>query len=151
MASSFEFALRMANPPTTSLASVKGPSVTLTLSPERLTRAPSAVGKHPSVASSQPALNPSSTNFPIVAISSGVGGVLRSTCLWILRNRIVCLQLLFDFVERSFCGLHRRVNPRSVIASNEGRGKRHDRSRAAIIFLRKSARAAFAHAPQAQE
>src|SRR5215831_17899227 len=44
IASCFEFAFRMAKPPTTSLASVKGPSVTVRLSPERQTRAPSEVG-----------------------------------------------------------------------------------------------------------
>src|SRR5215469_601459 len=88
IASSFEFALRMANPPTTSLASANGPSVTLTLPPARRTRAPSDEGRQPSVDNSQPAFMPSSISFPIATISSCVGGVFRSTDLYILRNRI---------------------------------------------------------------
>src|SRR5215469_1714023 len=88
IASSFEFALRMANPPTTSLASVNGPSVTLNLPPARRTRAPSDEGRQPSVDNSQPAFMPSSISFPIATISSCVGGVFRSTDLYILRNRM---------------------------------------------------------------
>src|ERR1700686_4916616 len=81
MASSLEFARRMANPPTTSLASVKGPSVTVTFPFELRTRAPKAVGRQPSVASSQPAFMPSSTSLPILAISSCEGGTFLSTVL----------------------------------------------------------------------
>src|SRR6516164_8038338 len=55
IASCFEFAFRTAKPPTTSLAYVKGPSVTVSLSPERQTRAPSAVGIQPSLESKNPA------------------------------------------------------------------------------------------------
>ena len=58
-----------------------GPSFAVISSPSRRTRAPRAVGRQPSVATSQPALNPSSINVPICAISSCVGGVLRSTVL----------------------------------------------------------------------
>src|SRR5262249_49212629 len=81
IASSLDFACRMANPPTISLDSVKGPSVTVTLPSDRRTRAPSSDGRQPSVPSSQPAFMPSSINLPIVAISSGVGGLFRSTVL----------------------------------------------------------------------
>src|SRR5215469_14043109 len=110
MASSLEFALRMAKPPTTSFVSINGPSVTLSLSPERRTRAPSALGRQPSVARSQPAFIPSSTSLPMAAISSWVGGVPRSTDLYILRNRTVSLlddwiyDPLYVYVERRTCG-----------------------------------------------
>jgi len=81
MASCLEFARRIANPPTTSLASAKGPSVTVTFPFELRTRAPKAVGRQPSVASSQPAFMPSSTSLPILAISSCDGGAFLSTAL----------------------------------------------------------------------
>src|ERR1700745_1813394 len=86
MASSFELVQRIANPPTNSLASVKGPSVTLIFPSERRTRAPRALGKQPSVATSQPALKPSSMSLPILDISSCEGGVFLSTDLYKLRN-----------------------------------------------------------------
>ena len=47
--------------------------------PSTRTRAPSALGMQPSVASSLPLFIQSSISLPIPAISSGVGGVLRST------------------------------------------------------------------------
>jgi hypothetical protein len=71
----------IAKPPTTSFDSVKGPSVVVTSEPDFRTRAPSALGRHPSVAISQPAVMPISISFPIFSISSGVGGVLVSACL----------------------------------------------------------------------
>src|SRR5919198_2206984 len=72
IASPLEFTLRIANPPTISFASVKGPSVTVNLPLDRRTRAPTAVGRQPSVASNQPAFIPSSISLPIVAISCWV-------------------------------------------------------------------------------
>src|SRR5438067_5352027 len=81
IASSFELAFRIAKPATTSFDSANGPSVTLTFPWESRTRAPRLVGKHPSVATRYPLLKPSSTSFPILAISSGNGGAVRSTVL----------------------------------------------------------------------
>src|SRR6266702_4160737 len=89
MASALEFARRIANPPTTSFASVKGPSVTVNFPLELRTRAPRALGRQPSVANSQPALKPSSTSLPILAISSCEGGAFLSADLYMLRNFIL--------------------------------------------------------------
>src|SRR6202008_2219276 len=86
MASSLEFARRMAKPPTTSFDSVKGPSVTLTFPFADRTRAPRALGRQPSVATSQPAFIPSSISFPILFISSCDGGAFLSTDLYMLKN-----------------------------------------------------------------
>src|SRR5216683_1109390 len=74
MASCFDFAWMRAKPPTISLASVKGPSVTLNAPSVLRMRAPSALGRQPSVARSVPDLKDSSMNFPISAISPWVGG-----------------------------------------------------------------------------
>src|SRR5437660_7967393 len=60
MASCFDFAWISANPPMISLASVNGPSVTVILPLDKRTRAPSALGRHPSVDSSHPDFIPSS-------------------------------------------------------------------------------------------
>src|SRR6266404_3274365 len=101
MASSLEFARRIANPPTTSFASVQGPSVTDNLPPEWRTRAPRALGRQPSVANSQPALKPSSTSLPILAISSCEGGTPLSTDLYMLRNFILSSPC-FEFGAASY-------------------------------------------------
>ena len=58
-----------------SLDSVKGPSVTATLSSVRLTRAPAALGSSPAVSSSTPAWVASPPSFMIASNSSGGGGV----------------------------------------------------------------------------
>src|ERR1700682_1670376 len=89
MASSLEFASRMAKPPITSLDSVKGPSVTASFPPDLRTRAPRALGRQPSVATSHPAFIPSSTKLPILIISSCDGGTPFSGLLYRLKNRIV--------------------------------------------------------------
>jgi hypothetical protein len=81
MASSRDFACRSAKPAINSFDSVNGPSVTTTFSPERRTRAPSALGRHPSVASRTPAFMLSSISFSILAMWSSVGGVFVSTVL----------------------------------------------------------------------
>src|SRR6267154_6576533 len=76
----------MAKPPTSSFDSVKGPSVTLTLPLVDRTRAPSALGRQPSVVISQPAFIPSSTSLPILAMAYCDGGTFFSTDLYMLRN-----------------------------------------------------------------
>src|SRR5882757_11266571 len=75
MASSLDLTLMRAKPPTSSLASVKGPSVTLKLPLVRRTRAPSALGRQPSVARRMPDLKDSSISLPIWVISPSLGGV----------------------------------------------------------------------------
>src|SRR5712671_322158 len=123
MASSLEFARRMAKPPTSSFDSVKGPSVTLNLPLVERTRAPSALGRQPSVAISQPAFMPSSTSLPIFAMASCDGGTFFSTDLYILRNFMASS---FYFKWRCLSG---RPWPNgktgSIDASNELSQNRH--------------------------
>src|ERR1700689_2340129 len=77
-----------------SLASVKGPSMTVLFLPENLTRAPLELGWRPSRASRTPALLSSSLYLPISSRSSGSG---RAPCfsasgvdLTMTMNRIFC-------------------------------------------------------------
>ncbi len=65
-----------AQPPISSLASVNGPSRTVKSLPSYWTLTASPSGPTPPVASSTPALVASSTNLPISAMSSGVGGAI---------------------------------------------------------------------------
>ena len=73
-ASSFDFTWIIQYPPSSSLASVKGPSVTVGLPPEKVTRAPLALGCRPSRPSRTPALVSSWMKAPIFAMCSAVGG-----------------------------------------------------------------------------
>ena len=63
-----------AHPPTSSFASVKGPSTTVNSPSLRVILAPSEVGAMPPVATMTPAFTASSTNLPISSYSSGRGG-----------------------------------------------------------------------------
>src|SRR5579859_3973693 len=93
-----------AQPPTSSLASVKGPSTTVNLPPFSETMAPSEVGEMPPVATMTPALVASSTNLPISSYSSGRGGsvgVSASLARVYPRNRIVLLRFLLSVKRRS--------------------------------------------------
>ncbi len=64
----FDGASKMAKPPTTSLASVKGPSVTVTLPSESRTRAPAEVGCRPTPSTiTQPALPASCTSWSMAS------------------------------------------------------------------------------------
>src|SRR5215472_15256881 len=63
-----------AQPPTSSFASENGPSSTVKLVPSYLTLVASSTGPRPPVATSTPALVASSTNAPILAYISGLGG-----------------------------------------------------------------------------
>jgi hypothetical protein len=74
----FELASSTAKPATISFDSTNGPSVTVIWPAADRTRAPSALGRQPSVATSQPDLMPSSTRVCILATYSGLGGVLVS-------------------------------------------------------------------------
>src|SRR5712664_4416385 len=88
-ASSFDFNSHRAYPPTTSLASVKGPSVTVSFPPESRTRVPVAVGRSPPLPSIVPALTASSLSFPMASINSLGGKPHFSADLTIIMNRMV--------------------------------------------------------------
>ena len=74
-ASSSESTLRIQNPPTSSLASVNGPSLTVGSSPSNVTAAPWELGARPSPASSTPASTIAVLNRPISSKIAGSGGV----------------------------------------------------------------------------
>src|SRR5580700_3747718 len=73
IASSLDFTWIIQYPPTTSLASVNGPSVTFALPPANVTRAPIEGGCSPSSASSTPAFCSDSLYFIIAATASALG------------------------------------------------------------------------------
>ena len=73
MASSFDFTCHSQNPAINSFDSVNGPSITVRVEPENLTRAPLELGCKPSPASITPAFTSSALNFPIAASSSALG------------------------------------------------------------------------------
>src|SRR6185503_18248775 len=77
VASAFEAALRIAQPPITSLLSVNGPSVTVIFPFVSRTRTPSLLGKRPPVSTSVPSLSDCSTNLPIASIKAAGGGPCR--------------------------------------------------------------------------
>src|SRR5216684_371051 len=89
IASSFDFSSKTAYPPTTSLASVKGPSTVVTCPRERRTRVLAAVGESPPLSRIVPALTASSLSFAIASISSLGGAPLFSADLTSIMNRIV--------------------------------------------------------------
>src|SRR5579859_1667645 len=137
MASCLEFAFRIAKPPTTSLASVNGPSVTVIPPLDLRTRAPKALGKQPSVATSQPAFIPSSTNFPMRAISSFEGGVFLSADLYKLRNFINPPGLDFGAASRtgqSFDSRFETLGPAKPLPTNTSNNPRQNRQRKPSFF-----------------
>ena len=73
IASSFDATSNSQKPATSSLVSVNGPSTTVRLSPENLTRAPLLLGCRPSPASITPAFTSSSLYFCICSSSSWLG------------------------------------------------------------------------------
>ena len=77
IASAFESVWRIAQPPMTSLASVKGPSVTVIFPFASRMRAPSLLGNRPPVSTSVPSFNDFSTNLPIASIRAAGGGESR--------------------------------------------------------------------------
>src|SRR4029077_8370722 len=96
IASCLDFSSNCAKPPIISLASVKGPSITVTLPPERRTRAPCAVGLGPPFPSMVPALASSSAILAMASINGLGGGPCFSECLTIIMNRMVFLPYLFS-------------------------------------------------------
>src|SRR3954463_13143754 len=73
MASARDLTRKIEKPAMSSLASVKGPSMTVRDLPENLTRAPLELGWRPSRASRTPAFMSSSLYLPISAMSCGSG------------------------------------------------------------------------------
>src|SRR5579864_4240002 len=95
-----------------SLASAKGPSVTVTFPLERRTRAPSAVGPSPPPPIMLPVLLASSLSLSMASISSLGGWPKRSADLTIIMNFMVTSPLLVG--ARSPHGVNRDKKPSSV-------------------------------------
>src|SRR5580692_12111782 len=109
-----------------SLASVKGPSITVTFPPESRTRAPCAVGKSPPLPSIVPALVSSSAAFAIASINDFGGGPCFSACLTIIMNRIVISPLSVFGWGAEFSDGFDRPDLGSIYTSNDGQQNRHE-------------------------
>src|SRR4029077_9933306 len=127
IASSFDFTCHSQKPAISSFVSAKGPSVTVRLFPENLTRAPFELGRSPSPASITPAFTSSSLNFPISVRSFLSGRVPASeflSALTRIMNRIVVSLSGFGFRAGLPVGLE-FLNQGSTYLSNEGPHNRH--------------------------
>src|ERR1700682_1427912 len=122
IASFFDLKSKTAYPPTTSLASVKGPSVAVTRPPESRTRVLAAVGASPPLAIIVPALTASSLSFAMASMSSlGGGPEFFSADLTSIINRIVTPLLcvfVFRFGAEFPDGFARACIPASTVTSN---------------------------------
>src|SRR6267143_2860213 len=116
-ASSFDFNSNTAYPPTTSLASVKGPSVVVSCPRETRTRVLIAVGANPPLAIIVPFLFASSLSFAMASISSLGGRPLFSPDLTSIMNRIVTSP--FDLGCEPRSRQYWPVEPGSNYASNK--------------------------------
>src|SRR6516164_4680704 len=83
-----------------SLASVKGPSTTVTCPLESRTRLPVSVGLSPPLPSMVPTLTASSLSLPMASINSFGGKPYPSLCLTIIMNFIVTSPFLFELGSR---------------------------------------------------
>src|ERR1700730_4171312 len=86
-ACAFESVFKIAQPPITSLASVKGPSVTVILPLVRRTRTPSLLGSRPPVSTRLPSLRDFSTNLPMASMSAAGGPDSRWDSEWRMKVR----------------------------------------------------------------
>src|SRR5277367_527672 len=121
-ASSLEANSNCAKPPMTSLASVNGPSVTVTCPPERRTRAPCAVGVSPPLPSMVPACTASAESFAIASINGCGRNPCPSLCLTIIMNFMVVSPL--SSVMSSVLDGAGRPDVGSIYTSNEDRENR---------------------------
>src|SRR6185295_3681609 len=80
---------KTAKPPTTSLVSVKGPSITVTFPCESRTRLLIAVGASPPASNIVPSFAASSLSFAMASISAGGGGPEFSADFTRVMNRII--------------------------------------------------------------
>ena len=107
IASSFELASRIAKPPITSFDSMNGPSVTVTLPPASLTRAPRALGRHPSVATSTPAMAGPTMRAPLSIDEFSAMALMRSSLPTISITKVCRVGRSIEFTTP------RSRNPRS--------------------------------------
>src|SRR5260370_2212360 len=118
MPSPFAFTPTGSAPPTTSLAWVNGPSITVTFPPESRTRVPVAVGRRPPLPIIVPALTASSLSFPMASIN-GLGGKPKfSADLTIIMNRIVTSPCVLGLEAEFFFILH-QLHPGSAYTSSD--------------------------------
>src|SRR5213075_2863577 len=113
-------------PAISSLVSAKGPSMTVRLVPENLTRAPLELGWSPSPASITPAFTSSSLYFPIAVRSSVLGitpASLSLLALTITMNLIVGSPCGFRFGELGSPGHFGRLQPCLYLDDERGTAK----------------------------
>src|SRR5215475_14814911 len=97
-ASSIDFTFQSQYPAVSSFVSANGPSVTVRLFPENLTRLPYLLGFNPSPASMMPALTSSSLKVPIsLSIFSSPGVISASDSFVALTITITRIGLPFRF------------------------------------------------------
>src|SRR5437899_6660958 len=94
IASSLDFKSKIAYPPMTSLASVNGPSISVSCPRESRTRVLAAVGASPPLATIVPALTASRPSLSIASIKAWGGRPELSEDLTIIMNRIVTSPLI---------------------------------------------------------
>src|SRR3989442_15131282 len=139
MASSRVFPCHSQNPAISSFVSAKGPSITVRLLPENLTRAPFELAWSPSAASSTPAFSSCMLNLPISVrlFSSGRPPASESLlALTRIMNRIVLSSWLSTYTTsegrgnrrfgRSLSDPSRVCCPHPLAASPFRRGGTHD-------------------------
>src|SRR6266849_5069182 len=134
-ASSFDFNSNTAYPPTTSLASVKGPSVVVSCPRETRMRVLIDVGASPPLAIIVPFLLASSPSLAMASISSLGGAAIFSADLTSIMNRIATpLLCIFVFLFQSCIPGRFRpgVQPCCTVTSNSGPQNRHERHHLSI-------------------
>ena len=107
MASSIDLTCHSQKPAISSLASVNGPSITVRLAPENLTRAPFELDWSPPPASSTPAFTSSSLYFHISARSTWLGSTPASVSL--LALTITMTRIVVPPLSVSSSGRDRRT------------------------------------------
>src|SRR5215510_12658421 len=111
------------NPAISSLVSANGPSITVRLSPENLTRAPFELGCSPLASSITPAFTISSLNFAM-AKSSSSDGILPAS------ESLVTFTITMKRIAVSPLGSSVRepdTSPSSIVTSNQRPRNRHAR------------------------
>src|SRR5215813_27503 len=128
IASSNVFTCHIQNPQINSFVSVKGPSVTVSLPLDILTRAPLELGWRPSPASITPAFTNSSLYFPISASIFSLGispaSVLSFALIRTMTRNVISPYGLVSFGAGLPDGIDRLI-PCSICTSNDVGGNRH--------------------------
>src|SRR5258705_3828894 len=116
--SCFDSTSKTAKPPTTSLVSAKGPSITVTFPLASRTRLLIAVGASPPASNILPPFDASSLSFAMASINFGGGGPEFSACLTRVMNRI--LTSPFYLLSEAGLLIIEQFHPRLLLVSRTG-------------------------------